>query len=1816
MTTIPAVSNAGLGWNVSLGGELYVAKDKFADTEIAQIPAGWPANRDSLWEDDWIYVDSSGGRHAFRGNGETMYSRDGSYLRLREVSSEEVHLDLPSGLTQEFEHFLGGHCPIPGSAPKGCWRLQAIRDSFGNWVQFDHSDSAETVITDSHGREITVEYTTLNTGGERFQTWATRHIDSIDFPSTNGPVTWDLDLDPTRITRASPVDHENFPADDMDITVHLLRGIVPPGANGRWDFEYNEALYPPSREGANPKGGLLERVTSPLRGSIEYVHGNVFLPITCGFNGSAGINPPFTSQQQGVTQRIVRTADAMLESHKIFTYQGVDRKTDGGQCSRSNTMETHVIENVPFGGDSVNNHHYRHEVYFHNVTKAVGTGVDLPEDTEWSHRDFGLPIAKSRSIASNFGSQPELDLYLSSIVLDCETKGTFLYEPGLETPNVPSGCAVHRETYLRHAYSTPASSCTDGGSIYGSCNFRSRPVSGRLQQFFRNAAVHEYREDLFAEFDGFGNFRRQTTKSNLGTSLQTVEYTKTYAMRPGGAPIQQIATLPAGETTFGTMPAQSSVGPWIFGLYETKQSNPDGKVRRSDYTFDERGFLECERTYSTLFNSITGNDPTGNPAHRSTAYSEVADGKGWVELEQHGLGAGSGGCVAAPEYRVKHAYALGQRTRTAFVDSGGEDVAPPSLHSEPDPATGWITASCDHSVRPTLCTTITYDVLGRPTSRTSAGTAVNTTLDYSLDVYNSSDVDGGGRVVVEVRDARNSNQNTNLVEQIEMVYDSIGRETEVYRAISEARSDPREPDAAADRIVQVKGYQRGRLDYVTSVHDETLWDAMEDAPREATRFQYEQYDIHGRILGVHNPKGERATFQYLQGAVSQRVTETAFGNGLVRGDTISDHLGRPVRVDEGILNNDVNSPGRRTTFSYDGGVATAQRGDQKRQRQLDGRGLLVWELIPEKIDAHEVGNLEIAKVRYTYDSLGNVLTSQDNGVHLAFTYDAAGRLETVREVTRDDRLLERRFYDTIPNGGRLDRSIRYNYYSADETGGYAEALIPDHVIGGEILLLEVQDRFEYDDRGNVKTKTTRIDRSFLNGNHVEVEPGGTPVHFTASWTYDGAGRPVEVIYPEAVGASPFDAFKDLRLQLEYEVGELVGVSLSDTDGTPAFRPVLGYDYHPSGSIHYRYRYDLAGDFGGWDEITEYAYAAEGAHGAGSPELRLPRVGEIHVYGQTGTNPFHVWSSGAYDYDGRGQIDQIGATTYSYDALRRLHHAGTGSAYSYDEFDNVLGGGELVSFTVNEYNNRLNTALGGVPVEYDSRGNMTGGGCPDEGICALNSRYDAYGRQLSFWWNLNSRTDHDGDGDLPGTTPRRDVTDWDQQAVYAYSAAGERVFLFSRLPEDEGYSTPTGVIDPAPCEPGDGNPDGCLDDDFSESIFTFFGGGGPLREFRQTDEVTSTSRNNALGIRSYIGKEAVLREGSDGTSVIPYTLKHLTSDHLGSTRISRRFLDGGGAAGGFARDDFSAWGHLEDSAIGETFGYAGHMMDRNGTNGDPEGAPGALYPIPRDREWYSINMNARSYIGELGRFVSPDPARSAGAWSLYAYAANDPINMVDPSGLTEEEADRPGTETATVDGGGKSPASGTDCAEESAAAVRNGASAEGGCDNQISEFHYGLEAELGPPGLLKWLLKKLGIEFAADSMKGGVQMASDGEQDALQVTVGADNDVGFHSHKGLFWKIFGSIVPRVRVSVIGGASTETVEEMTGREDTTGFTTPMGGFQGTGQHGEGMTGLDVNVGPSSKIGATGGVSYTFNLLVMPTPDTSIMPKNTTYSLLTNP
>ncbi|HEV7642928.1 MAG TPA: RHS repeat-associated core domain-containing protein [Pyrinomonadaceae bacterium] len=134
------------------------------------------------------------------------------------------------------------------------------------------------------------------------------------------------------------------------------------------------------------------------------------------------------------------------------------------------------------------------------------------------------------------------------------------------------------------------------------------------------------------------------------------------------------------------------------------------------------------------------------------------------------------------------------------------------------------------------------------------------------------------------------------------------------------------------------------------------------------------------------------------------------------------------------------------------------------------------------------------------------------------------------------------------------------------------------------------------------------------------------------------------------------------------------------------------------------------------------------------------------------------------------------------------------------------------------------------------------------------------------------------------------------------------------------------------------------------------------------------------------------EYSTKTATTPQ-VNYLTADHLGSVRMTT------GASGGtISRKDFSAFGEeIVTSQRTQGLGYA--AAEENEVRQDYTG-------YQKDDESGLQYAQARYYNTQHGRFTSVDPLAASArlympqSWNRYAYARNNPLTIIDPSGMFE------------------------------------------------------------------------------------------------------------------------------------------------------------------------------------------------------------------------
>ncbi len=105
-----------------------------------------------------------------------------------------------------------------------------------------------------------------------------------------------------------------------------------------------------------------------------------------------------------------------------------------------------------------------------------------------------------------------------------------------------------------------------------------------------------------------------------------------------------------------------------------------------------------------------------------------------------------------------------------------------------------------------------------------------------------------------------------------------------------------------------------------------------------------------------------------------------------------------------------------------------------------------------------------------------------------------------------------------------------------------------------------------------------------------------------------------------------------------------------------------------------------------------------------------------------------------------------------------------------------------------------------------------------------------------------------------------------------------------------------------------------------------------------------------------------------------------TDHLGSPRL---VIDADSTATNpiVQRTDYDEWGNATDVFVA------------SGWEPIPFGFAGGLY----DRATKLVRFGARDYDPAIGRWLAKDPSAFAGGGNLYAYAVNDPVNLIDQQG---------------------------------------------------------------------------------------------------------------------------------------------------------------------------------------------------------------------------
>jgi RHS repeat-associated protein len=568
-------------------------------------------------------------------------------------------------------------------------------------------------------------------------------------------------------------------------------------------------------------------------------------------------------------------------------------------------------------------------------------------------------------------------------------------------------------------------------------------------------------------------------------------------------------------------------------------------------------------------------------------------------------------------------------------------------------ATGLTVASRDTAG---IGTSYEYDAMGRLTwSKPDAGHG-----GYTQYVYGAADPLTATRAGVVIRRRGNGSTGAPILQTSQITFDFFGR---VFR---EQQSLP----GGGFNLRETLYDPAGNKDSVSEVESGAI----------TRRTQFLSYDPFGRPRIIQPPDGpsHSVTMAYKGTRQVERTVQVATGAGgaetAAKTTEIYDRHGRLAQVLE-----PSGTGGALTTTSYSYDVTNklslvsmyGGSTSQTRNFLYDRAGLLISETHPEKGTS---GNGTVSYPRY--DSRGNVLRKADGPNDLTFFYDASERLYRVRET-----------------GGAQRNLKTFTYASANSTGDWRQGKLYQQSrfnytnISGTPFTVELRETMTYGGRDG-RISARRLE-NFVNGAAAPNE-----AFDLANLTYDPLGNLQQFDYPKCIHAA-CTAPAPRTVINSYSEGLLTAVGVPGTPGYYA----SAITYHPNLQVN---------------QVVHTNNPADASKSLTDTQANDPnamrRPASIAVTTVGGATR---WSTGAYTYDGAGNVKSIGTHAFGYDKVSRLTSASLyleptssvtpiAQSYTYDAFGNLqsIGGSAGRNTPTTSATNRL---TGGI---YDAAGNLT------------------------------------------------------------------------------------------------------------------------------------------------------------------------------------------------------------------------------------------------------------------------------------------------------------------------------------------------------------------------------------------------------------------------------------------------------------------------------------------------------------------------------
>lgn len=1354
-----------------------------------------------------VYTDSTGASHVFTPNmhartdcggspctNTVAYTHDGSYLRMRLVNGDPLvrEVDLPDGTIKHFR--CVSNCDNWGAQ----WQLEWTADQYGNVLLQERVDAngnpvvgrpqpgqwiwnyTEGVLPDGETRSDPYY---RGTPGDRAALKITRQhrlTFSVEDPNGKyaqypwylgirlvraelaGPhgdrsMVFTFDYQPRQLLRPTVLPYILEPSRllfpytvDKRINVMMLASITQPDNAGKWQFDYYNGgtgegegmTYTFCGDYTAPSGqcpinqqyptsriaGRVKSVRMPAGGGYSYEYGSRTFPKRPCFPQARSALAYGGGSAIAVKKRQQLNADGQPVSGAVWLYAGngyfrtfIDADHDGWDDSDTdhsgdwNIGDTMICRApVEFLASSLDPNGLLTLNYY-----------NLKFGDEW----YGAPYSPEPDRADTLTRRDltTAQRFLSSQVYQVDMGAESPFKENLASAVRRLFPAYRRNdpetvaTLLRSTYATFDRSAVDCDPTTEDCEFYNLRMTSQHTRFHddntsttfpgpNDTIVTEkaYVETLYGDFDGVGHFRQKNTYGNLRVVGRQNATAADWDHRMEYTLFNPDVSWNPGQLNPTGLPQN-----WILHNYTHMSTMEPGWLVSTRYHFDsKRGFLRVKRKMET--NGTSAGIPIPPDSGRElvaatgpddllSVYSRIQetddDGHPIFVSREENYGGDSGalggwaiiGDTASIPVAARRDYTIDTTYRAGSLAK--------TEYRSCDTSRAYLQASSSSIEKGMGLPVSTTDESGLTTSYAydSLGRIINMTPPGDLvpETYAydvKTGLGGMNRLVL----SRSGGATTTFI------YDGLGR------LISEADEMPSGTSTKA---------------YTYTATGKLFQEFLPFGNRGYIEHQYDVFDRETKTTGADN---KVVDIGYASARSATRTTRNVAGESgsmSVLGFQAFDSFGRVWLVTDDAT---------RAEYEYDAASnlihaiinPSGQNGTRQHRRfHYDGRGVLVTVTQPE---LREAGTDNYVISKNSYDARGHVVATdlqwQGAGTknldmwRLRFDYDPAERLIEVWQPIPNGRktLKSFEFYsstDSPGRRGRLKASVRHNYF-------------PDPTRTGGLPTINV---------------TTTRSYNACTGNITQCSGQLTSVNTTAS-------------APSANG-SPAQAFFSGTVGYQYNtLGEIKRIDY------PTFGPAS-----PSRSISYHYtkqrltsitegqarRATVSYHLNGLPNVIQLA--ADGVSDTIVPDgSGLKRPGRIDWTWKSGAG-----TTGAYTYDGAGNVSAMGGDTFKYDGafrLKRAQVAGQVQAYEYDGFSNPTSvGGQ--GFNVDWKSNRLTA-----PYEYDDGGNLKVMPDPSGGV--LTFAYDALNMMIS------------ADGERLGRAFVYDAAD-ERIGVIDYKAAGGR-----------------------------------------------------------------------------------------------------------------------------------------------------------------------------------------------------------------------------------------------------------------------------------------------------------------------------------------------------------------------------------------------------------------------------------------------------------